>query len=55
MAASPHEEFREVAEYILSNIYHEHSTLDLFVDMIRKYKNQSYGWAPAVFECNGVH
>ncbi|CDH60505.1 dna repair protein [Lichtheimia corymbifera JMRC:FSU:9682] len=54
MAASPHEEFREVAEYILSNIYHEHSTLDLFVDMIRKYKNQSYGYLKSAVELTDI-
>ncbi|KAI9490959.1 timeless protein-domain-containing protein [Zychaea mexicana] len=37
MSKAPQEEFREVAEYIQSNIYHEHATLDLFIDLIRKY------------------
>ncbi|KAI7875662.1 timeless-domain-containing protein [Lichtheimia hyalospora FSU 10163] len=54
MAASPNEEFREVAEYILSNIYHEHSALDLFVNMIRKYKNQSYGYLKSAVELTDI-
>ena len=43
MTKAPQEEYREVAEYIQSNIYHEHSTLDLFTDLLKEYKNQSYG------------
>ncbi|CDS12810.1 hypothetical protein LRAMOSA04994 [Lichtheimia ramosa] len=54
MATSSNEEFREVAEYILSNIYHEHSTLDLFVNMIRKYKNQSYGYLKSAVELTDI-
>ncbi|KAG0178563.1 Topoisomerase 1-associated factor 1 [Apophysomyces sp. BC1034] len=43
MATSPHEEYRQLADYIQGNIYHEQSTLDLFTDLIKRYKNQSNG------------
>ncbi|ORZ22999.1 timeless protein-domain-containing protein [Absidia repens] len=44
MGRSPESEYRDVAEYIQSNIYHEQSTLDIFPDLIRTYSNQSFGY-----------
>ncbi|KAI8147994.1 timeless protein-domain-containing protein [Fennellomyces sp. T-0311] len=54
MSKAPQEEFQEVAEYIQSNIYHEHATLDLFIDLIRKYRNQSYGYLESTVKLTHV-
>ncbi|KAI9263284.1 timeless protein-domain-containing protein [Phascolomyces articulosus] len=54
MAKAPQEEYREVAEYIQSNIYHEHSTLDLFTDLLKEYKNQSYGYLESAVKLTHV-
>jgi hypothetical protein len=43
MADCDDKEFVEIADYVQSNIYYEQSTLDLFVELIRNYKNQSIG------------
>lgn len=42
MNRSSEEEYHKVAEYIQSNIYHEQETLDIFPDLIKAYRNQSY-------------
>ncbi|KAI9302207.1 timeless protein-domain-containing protein [Cunninghamella echinulata] len=42
MNRSSEQEYREVADYIQSNIYHEQETLDIFPDLIKAYRNQSY-------------
>ncbi|KAI8085063.1 timeless protein-domain-containing protein [Halteromyces radiatus] len=44
MNRSTEQEYRDVADYIQSNIYHEQSTLDIFPDLIRSYRNQSFGY-----------
>jgi hypothetical protein len=43
MGRSSSQEHRDVAEYIQNNIYHEQSTLDIFPDLIKTYRNQSLG------------
>ncbi|OBZ88075.1 Topoisomerase 1-associated factor 1 [Choanephora cucurbitarum] len=48
MHASDVEEYRKVAEHIQSNLYYEQTSLDLFVDLIRRYKIQSYGYLKSV-------
>ncbi|KAL0095074.1 timeless protein-domain-containing protein [Phycomyces blakesleeanus] len=47
-------EYREVADYIQSNIYHEQSSFDLFVDLIRRYKDQSYAYLESVVKLTHV-
>ncbi|KAI9322900.1 timeless protein-domain-containing protein [Dichotomocladium elegans] len=54
MSSAPQEEFRDVAEYIQSNIYHEQSTLDLFTKLICKYTTQSLGYLKTVVELTHV-
>ncbi|RUS31825.1 timeless protein-domain-containing protein [Jimgerdemannia flammicorona] len=49
MAQSPHEDYREVSESLQNNIFYEESTLDLVVQLIRDYKNQSMGWVAGSF------
>ncbi|CAO3597350.1 unnamed protein product [Absidia cylindrospora] len=50
MGRSPESEYRDVAEYIQSNIYHEQSTLDIFPDLIRTYSNQSFGYIATIMK-----
>ncbi|KAI9008813.1 timeless protein-domain-containing protein [Phycomyces nitens] len=47
-------EYREVADYIQSNIYHEQSSFDLFVDLIKRYKSQSYAYLESVVKLTHV-
>ncbi|KAF7726188.1 Topoisomerase 1-associated factor 1 [Apophysomyces ossiformis] len=54
MASSPHEEYRQLADYIQGNIYHEQSTFDLFIDLIKRYRNQSLGYLLAVVQLTHV-
>lgn len=49
MAVSENQEHKDVAEYIQSNIFHESTNLDVIVDLIRRYKNQSYGYAVKLY------
>lgn len=48
MAKSDFEEHREVAEHIQQNLYYEQTSFDLFLDILKRYKNQSYGYLKAV-------
>ncbi|KAL7326237.1 Topoisomerase 1-associated factor 1 [Mucor circinelloides] len=48
MAKSDIEEHREVAEHIQQNLYYEQASLDLFLDILKRYTNQSYGYLKAV-------
>ncbi|RUP49856.1 timeless protein-domain-containing protein [Jimgerdemannia flammicorona] len=50
MAQSPHEDYREVSESLQNNIFYEESTLDLVVQLIRDYKNQSMGFLKSAIE-----
>ncbi|KAI8061721.1 timeless protein-domain-containing protein [Gongronella butleri] len=54
MANSATPEYREVADYIQSNLYHEQSTLDIFPDLFRTYKSQSFGYLEVVIKLNHV-
>ncbi|KAI7864918.1 timeless protein-domain-containing protein [Spinellus fusiger] len=47
-------EYRDVADYIQSNIYHEQSSFDLFVDLIKHYKSQSYIYLESVVQLTHV-
>ncbi|RCI02751.1 Topoisomerase 1-associated factor 1 [Rhizopus stolonifer] len=48
MYQSELEEHRTIAEHIQSNLYYEQTSLDLFVDIIKCYKSQSYGYLKSV-------
>lgn len=48
MHKSDHEEYREIAEHIQSNLYYEQTAFDLFIDIVKCYKSQSYGYLKAV-------
>lgn len=44
MYKSEYEEYREIAEHIQSNLYYEQTAFDLFIDIVKCYKSQSYGY-----------
>jgi hypothetical protein len=48
MYKSEHEEYREIAEHIQSNLYYEQTAFDLFIDIVKCYKSQSYGYLKSV-------
>ncbi|KAI8366587.1 timeless protein-domain-containing protein [Blakeslea trispora] len=48
MQTSEIEEYRQVAEHIQSNLYYEQTSLDLFVELVRRYKTQSYGYLKSI-------
>lgn len=48
MAQSEEEEHREIAEHIQQNLYYEQTSFDLFADLLKSYKSQSYGYLKAV-------
>jgi len=44
MSASSSEEYNEIANNILLNLFYEESHLDLIVSNVRNYKRQSFGY-----------
>lgn len=54
MAKSDVTEYQDTAEHIQSNLYYEQSHLDLLVEIIRKYKNQSKGYLKSVVRLTDV-
>ncbi|CEP15228.1 hypothetical protein [Parasitella parasitica] len=48
MAKSDIEEHRQVAEHIQQNLYYEQASFDLSLDILKCYRNQSYGYLKAV-------
>ncbi|KAG2232960.1 hypothetical protein INT48_008053 [Thamnidium elegans] len=48
MAKSETEEYRIIAEHIQSNLYYEQQHLDLLIETVRCYKNQSNGYLKSV-------
>ncbi|KAI9361536.1 timeless protein-domain-containing protein [Pilaira anomala] len=48
MAKSQVEEYRAIAEHIQSNMYYEQQHLDLLIELVRCYKNQSDGYLKSV-------
>ncbi|CAO3621691.1 unnamed protein product [Cunninghamella blakesleeana] len=54
MNRSSEEEYRSVAEYIQSNIYHEQETLDIFPDLIKAYRSQSYEYIESTIQLIGT-
>ncbi|KAI7903689.1 timeless protein-domain-containing protein [Cokeromyces recurvatus] len=42
------QEYREIAEHIQQNLFYEQTSFELFVDIIKCYKSQSYGYLKAV-------
>ncbi|ORX55590.1 timeless-domain-containing protein [Hesseltinella vesiculosa] len=50
MANTSTPEYQEVSDYIQSNLYHEQSTLDIFPDLIRTYKDQSLSYLDSVIQ-----
>ena len=44
MSASTSEEYNEIANNILLNLFYEESHLDLIVSNVRNYKRQSFGY-----------
>lgn len=48
MAKSQVEEYRAIAEHIQSNMYYEQQHLDLLIELVRCYTNQSDGYLKSV-------
>jgi hypothetical protein len=54
MAKSTEQQHKDIAEHIQSNLYYEQAHLDLFVELIKLYKNQSGGYLKCVIQLNDV-
>lgn len=54
MANSPDEEHRLVSEHIQSNLFYEQQHLDLLLEIVRCYKNQSNGYLKSVIALNHI-
>lgn len=54
MVNSETEEYRIIAEHIQSNLYYEQQHLDLLIETVRCYKNQSNGYLKSVVLLNHV-
>ncbi|KAI8992116.1 timeless protein-domain-containing protein [Mycotypha africana] len=48
MNKSENEEYRDIAEHIQQNLFYEQTAFDLFVEILKCYKAQSYGYLKAV-------
>lgn len=41
MSKSPKEEFRDTSAIVQNNLYYEEGTLELFLELVKKYRKQS--------------
>jgi len=46
MSTAKSEEYNEIANNILLNLFYDEQTLDLIVSNVKNYKRQSFGYCP---------